>query len=306
MTDRDAAAVAMTPRPLVNSVVRWACGGTVDRLIRLTAGGLNETYRADLVSAGSVVVRIARRPVPWFTHEAEVMGQARAAGVPAPEVLGVDHVEHDGQLLSFSVQRLVPGRPLDEVARELPIADVERLVMDGGELLARVHSVQPGRGTCHALQPPEGCLVARVAGLVDRDFGADAAAVVERGAELLREHVTGRPTPNLSLAHGDWMPEHLLVDNGAIAGVIDWEFAGPASPAFDLGRWEVSVGGRPHFGSDLLLRGYARVADPESAAAGWVPAFAIDWALEVLAWQNPATPAYRRRCLDVIARYVRA
>lgn len=29
-------------------------------------------------------------------------------------------------------------------------------------------------------------------------------------------------------------------------------------------------------------RGYARVADPDAAAAGRVPAFAIDWAFEVL------------------------
>ena len=37
-----------------------------------------------------------------------------------------------------------------------------------------------------------------------------------------------------------------------------------------------------HDRSDLLRRGYARVTDPDSAAAGWVPAFAIDWALEKL------------------------
>jgi hypothetical protein len=46
------------------------------------------------------------------------MARARAVGVPTPEVLGVEHVEHDG---------------------ELPAAYLEGLVMDGGELLARVH-----------------------------------------------------------------------------------------------------------------------------------------------------------------------
>jgi hypothetical protein len=64
------------------------------------------------------------------------------------------------------------------------------------------------------------------------------------------------------------------------------------------------VGDPLHDRSYLLRRGYMRVADPDSAAAGWVPAFAIDWALEKLGWKNPATPAQRRRCLDVIARYV--
>jgi len=70
--------------------------------------------------------------------------------------------------------------------------------------------------------------------------------------------------------------------------------------------WEVSAGDPLHDRSDLLRRGYARVTDPDSADAGWVPAFSIDWALEKLGWKNPAPPAQQRRCVDVIARYVGA
>ena len=70
--------------------------------------------------------------------------------------------------------------------------------------------------------------------------------------------------------------------------------------------WEVSAGDALHDRSDLLRRGYARVADPDAAAAGWVPAFAVDWALEVLGWRNPAWPERIRRCVDVIARYAGA
>ena len=75
------------------------------------------------------------------------------------------------------------------------------------------------------------------------------------------------------------MPKHLLIGDGAIVGVIDWEFAGPASPALDFAMWEVSAGDPLHDRSDLLRRGYARITDPDSADADWVPAFAIDWAL---------------------------
>ena len=129
---------------LVRSSTRWCgrvCGHGVEQLVRLTGGGMNETYRVELAAAVAVVVRIARQPVPWFIDEAHVMAQARAVGVPTPEVLGLEHVDHDGELLSFSIQRLLPGRSLDELAGELPACDLERLVMDGGELLARVHSV---------------------------------------------------------------------------------------------------------------------------------------------------------------------
>jgi aminoglycoside phosphotransferase (APT) family kinase protein len=293
-----------TPPELIESVVRSVGPGEIDRIVGLTGGGLNETYRVDLSGVGSLVVRIARQPVPWFIDEEIVMAQARAAGVPTPEVLGLEHVEHGDELFSFSIQRLLPGRSLDELVGGLSASEIERLVMDSGELLARVHSVPAGPGTRHELEPLGEEFVARVARNVDQEFGPASAAIVERGAEHLREQVMTRPAPRLSLAHGDWMPKHLLIDEGAMVGVIDWEFAGPASPAFDLARWEVSIGGDPHHGPDLLRRGYARAADPDSADEGWVQAFAIDWALEVLGWNNPADPSYRRRCLEAIAGYV--
>src|SRR4051795_9709750 len=108
-----------TPRPVIDSVVRSVCGREVERLVRLTAGGLHETYRAEVRDGVPVVVRIARRPVPWFTDEEHLMAQARAAGVPTPDVVGIEQVEHDGELLSFSILRLVPGRSLGELAGDL-------------------------------------------------------------------------------------------------------------------------------------------------------------------------------------------
>jgi aminoglycoside phosphotransferase (APT) family kinase protein len=160
-----------------------------------------------------------------------------------------------------------------------------------------------GRGIRHELRLRDEQAVARITRIVSEILDPAAAEVVERGADFLRRQVTTRPTPPLSLAQGDFLPKNLLVHDGTVVGVIDWEFAGPASPAFDLARWEVSAGAALHDRSDLLRRGYARVADPASAAAGFVPAFAIDWTLEMLAWTNPASPAQFRRCVDVIARY---
>jgi aminoglycoside phosphotransferase (APT) family kinase protein len=299
--------MVVTPRLIIDSVVRSVCDCDVERLVPLAGAGMNETYRAELVGGVAVVVRIARQPGPWFVDEAHLMTQARGVGVPTAEVLGLEQLEHDGQLLSFSIQQFLPGRSLDELLGELPTSDLERLVLDAGELLARVHSVIPdrGRGIRHELRSPKEHDIARVARLVEEALGAVAAEVVKRGADYLRHVVATRPAPLLSLAQGDFLPKNLIVHAGALVGVVDWEFAGPASPAFDLGRWEVSAGAPLHDRMDLVYDGYARVADPGSAAAGLVPAFAIDWALEKLGWSNPATPEQFRRCVDVIARYAR-
>lgn len=293
-----------TPRSIIDRVVRSVCGRPVERLTPLAGGGMNETYRVDLWSETALVVRIARQPVPWFVDEAELMALARGAGVPTPTVLGLEQRELDGELLSFSVQQFIPGRSLDELAASLPAADLERLVVEAGELLARVHSLTSVRGARHELRQPEDQAVSHAVRVVEEALGRAAAATVERGADLLREELTSPRDPPPSLVQGDFLPKNLLVDDRALVGVIDWEFAGPATPAFDLARWEVSAGSSFHDHTDLLRLGYARIADPDVAAAGLVPAFAIDWSLELLGWKDPASPAQLHRCVDVISRHV--
>ncbi|WP_328999768.1 phosphotransferase [Kribbella sp. NBC_00709] len=294
-----------TPRPVIDSVVRSVCGRDVERLVPLAGGGMNETYCAELAGDVAVVVRIARQDVPWFIDEADLITQARSIGVPTAQVLGLEHLDQDGELLSFSIQEFLPGRSLEDLVGELPAADLERLVVDAGEILARIHSVvlddQPG--IRHELQLPGEHEVARVAHIVGEMLGPAEAAVVERGADVLREELTTRAAPPVSLVHGDFCPKNILIHDGTVVGFIDWEFAGAAAPAYDFAQWEVDAGDPLPDRLDLVRRGYARVADPESADAGWTPAFAIEWALEKLGWRNPASPAQFRRCLDVIARY---
>lgn len=294
-----------TPRSIIDSVVRSVCGRELERLTPLAGGGMNEAYRADLAGEVAVVVRIARQDSPWFVDEAYLMGLAREAGVPTAEVLGLEHCDHDGELLSFSIQEFLPGRLLSEIVGELTASDLEALVMDLGEILARVHSVIPNdqRGILREQPILDARDVARVAGIVSRALGPAAATAVVRGADLVRHEVTTRPNPPFALVQGDFCPKNVLIHGGTVAGLIDWEFAGSASPAYDFAQWEVDAGERLHDRLDLLRRGYARVADPEAAEARWTPVFAIDWALEKLGWKNPASPAQFRRCLDVITRY---
>lgn len=285
-------------------MLRSVCGGEVIQLFRITRGGLHETYRVELRNASApVVVRIARRPVAWFTDEAQLMAQAREVGVPTPEVLGVEHVDHEGELLSFSVLEYVPGHSLEELVNVLSTSELERLIVDAGELLARLHSVTPQGGMRHKLKPPGEDAVARAVHTARQASGQAAVAAVERGVALLGERIKSGAPRVVRLAHGDFLPKHLMIDNGAIVGVIDWEFAGLASPAFDIGRWDVSAGEPFHNRLDLLHRGYARSASL-GADMTWVSAFAIDWALEVLGWKNPASPRRIQRCMDVISRHV--
>mgnify|MGYP001944003246 CR=1 FL=1 len=295
-----------TPRPMIEQVVRSVCGSAPGELVSLSGGGMNETYRAQIAGNTPIVIRIAHQRWQWFTNEARAMALARDVGVPAPNVLGVEHVEHEGQQRSFSVLELVPGRALSELVGELPSADVERLVVESGVLLARLHSVFSDQETRHELKPLGEDLVTRVLRNVDQSLGAQAVTVTQRGVDLYRHTLQTRVDPKPRLTHGDWLPKHFLVGKGGtITSVIDWEFAGSAPPAFDLAHWEVAAGKLRHR-FDLLRRGYAQITDPDGADEGWGPAFVIHFALDVLGWKNPASRAYQKRVVDAMARHVGA
>ena len=234
------------------------------------------------------------------------MAQAREVGVPTAEVLGLEHLEHNGELLSFSIQQFLPGRSLAELIGELSAPDLERLVTDAGEILARVHSVVPDdeRGIRHELRVPEEREVTRVARIVREELGPEAAAVVKRGADFLRKEVTTRPAPPFSLVQGDFLPQE-PPDSRRYGRPASSTGSSPAlrrpHTTSPNGRWMPATPCMTAL--DLVRRGYARVADPESADAGWTAAFAIDWTLEKLGWKNPASPAQFQRCVDVIARH---
>jgi Ser/Thr protein kinase RdoA (MazF antagonist) len=154
-----------------------------------------------------------------------------------------------------------------------------------------VHSLVPDRGVRHELHPPDEHSLACGERIVEQTLGPSVTSVVERGAAFRRREVAALPPPSGAvLVHSDWLPKHLLIDDGAIVRVIDCERAGPAPAAFDLAMWEAFAADRPHHGLELLRLGYARVADPDAADAGWVPAWVVGWALEVLEWRTPAWP----------------
>jgi hypothetical protein len=112
---------ATTPRPLIDSVVRSVCGREVERVVRLTGGGMNETYRVELPN-DVVVVRIAPQPVPcsptrstsWpspWCWRADAGGAwRRACGSRRRAAVVLDPATRAGRLSSASSTGSAPAR----------------------------------------------------------------------------------------------------------------------------------------------------------------------------------------------------
>ena len=133
------------------------------------------------------------------------MAAARAAGLPAPELIRrVSSPDGDAMLLSW-----LPGTTLlDAVLGEL--AGLHRWGRAMGQLQRCLHEIVA----------PSQLEDARADGGHPFSAGRDVAGVPDGDA----------------LLHLDWHPLNLLVDDGAISGIVDWDNARRGHPLLDLAR----------------------------------------------------------------------
>jgi aminoglycoside phosphotransferase (APT) family kinase protein len=230
-----------TPRAALDATVRRAVGLAPTRLERLHSGQSNETY-ACTAGAESLIVRAGREGTARFERERWAIEAARGRGVPTPEVLLVTEREIDGELVSFCVERFLPGLPLGRLARRRGRDDplVARALRHAGEQLAAIHEVTTrGFGSLRAdgtapLSDWPAFLNERMGPIPE-----SAPEEVIRALHVLDDYA-GQLEVMPRLLHFDFEPSHLLVNEatGAITGVIDLEDAKSGDPAYEFAQWD--------------------------------------------------------------------
>jgi aminoglycoside phosphotransferase (APT) family kinase protein len=230
-----------------------------DVVVPRASGVSNETVLLDAtweqdgdVRRRSLVVRVAPPAGTGVTPttydlgtELAVLRALRGSAVPVPEALW--H-EPDADLLGgpFLVLERLPGRTLADdppftVSGWIHELDpVRRRTLDDAALgaLVAVHATDPAR-----LADVPGLLrtveerIALYEAFYARVAGAQRVPAIEAGFAWLREHRPDEPAePGVSW--GDARPGNLLLtDDGAVAGVLDWEMVGLGAPELDLGWW---------------------------------------------------------------------
>ncbi|MFP4248800.1 MAG: phosphotransferase family protein [Armatimonadota bacterium] len=189
----------------------------------LPCGKTNSNYRLRLSSGEECVLRLLSRGDS--SREAHVLSLARAF-VPAPEVLAIG----DGWL----ALEYVDGRPLQHTRDDLRLA---------GQALARIHSLRFDRAgwiepdaSVTPFHFPDGdftsTMLARddVRGWLGEALAEDVARLMQRTAHLR----DGLSDPRL--VHGDFNASNLLVCDGRLAAVLDWEFAHAGTRWMDVGN----------------------------------------------------------------------
>jgi aminoglycoside phosphotransferase (APT) family kinase protein len=213
-----------------------------ERPVQLGGGFYTANHRFSLKGCPTawgnpMVLRLFPKHAPdqLDAWEAEVQTFVHDRGVPAPAVV----LREPGSTIEarrWFVMELLSGSPALEGpdARQL-IGGFRRMYRDMPRQTAEVHVA------LHRLDPSP--LVDSFGELatVDRWWAHIAAPTDDDrphplgpGVEWLRRNVP-EPRSPLALCHGDSWGGNLLVDDGAVTGLIDWSVATVAEPALDVG-----------------------------------------------------------------------
>lgn len=279
-------------------------------LERLSGGANMESWRLTSGGQGFVLRRV---PSPAMLagralsleDEARLIGAARAAGVPAPEVVAV--LEPGDDIGAGFVMRQIAGSA--DPAILLAGADPRPLLAEIAAALAAVHRTDPSAAATLPVMDTASSLDDLSARL--RAYGGDRPilALAER---WLRAHLPPPVPPRL--VHGDFRLGNLMARDGRLSGVLDWELAHLGDPVEDLAYacmtvWRFSRPDRPALGlgsMDDWIAAYRAAGGPAvdpSRIRFWLVYRTFWWAVSCLGmgvtWRSGAHRSLER---VVIAR----
>lgn len=194
------------------------------RVVRITTlqGGVSSLMTLVEVDTPDLPSRLVLRRLGEHAREHDpeslrreqvVLGHARASGVPVPPILFSDL---DGEVLGEPL--LVLEYLEGEVAGR--VSDPERFARDVADAMATIHRIDTSGWGLDSSGP------------VRAPFPEPGRPVLERAYAALTPHL--ETFASTTLLHGDMWPGNLLVRDGRLVGILDWEDARLGDPLIDI------------------------------------------------------------------------
>ncbi len=243
--------------PTVARAVERALGAEQLDFVAFTTGASRRTF---LVRHGDRrwVARVTEAPGEELRRAVAAQQIALAAGVRAPRILAQDLDPGSPGGYLWAVEEFVQGTPFDhqgfdregtrqasvDLGRQLRL--LHAIPMDAfGLVPPRPYEVYATFAEWIANQERRVPAALRVSG-----HSLDLIPAISRVYHLLRDSCTAGP----GLIKSDCQGDNVLVADGAVTALIDWEWAGGADPTFEVAYWFFRSG--PQAALDYILAGY--------------------------------------------------
>ena len=234
-----------TPQEEIFNLVIKATGEKPIKRTKVVKGYDNEVYFVDTKKGNTYVVKIRWFGSVTYKEEAWVLKQCKKANVPVPKILLLDEVELKDGKHETMVQEKIKGSPLAQIKKSLTNSQLEKVLIKAGKVLSRIHRIKvegfyrrnkKGEWRYSTWQQFANSMVrARSqekpyllqAGITKKEF----ALLIKALEEYRNNFDCKQPV----LCHGDFLPEHIFVDDKLnITGIIDFGMYEGNHPVHDF------------------------------------------------------------------------
>ena len=261
-----------TPEDIIFDVVRSTTGQQPLQRAKIIAGYDSEVYSVE-TDNGGVIVKINHHGRIGYKQEAWAMEQASLQGVPVPHVYAIVTAKVDKTPLEFMILEQVEGVSLQDQRTHISSQKFENVLKEAGSILACIHKVhvngcwrRKDNGKWQYSQ-----WKAVIESMID-GRKSETQFLIEGGLkenyvreilERAKRRVEVQNSLKSVLNHGDFMPEHIYIDDDLnIKGIIDFGDSRAAPNIYDFAFIKL-IG--PNIPIHALLAGYGDIGveDPE-------------------------------------------
>lgn len=239
-----------TPVEQVNRILDIinAAHGTEFRLLSRFSTGEWGAYRIAQPDGQSAVLKFVTdlrdtnivAPNPHLPGR--ITDRLRTLGYPTPRYLLAGRLHEEGL---YWVQEQLPGEPLWV---DSTVEQVEQLI--GFLKLQRNQSVSKEQNLSQLIKA---VLLKGRGGMTDKlKNHSDETRTMLDDAMDLAEGAADLPLPDTDIVHGDFSYHQAMVEDGRIAGIIDWQEAGCGDWLIDLTRLIYSLHDRPMLAAPIM------------------------------------------------------
>jgi len=275
-------------------------GTKIKRIEALRRGANNQVFKVGTADGRDLIVRMSKNSErnEKFDTERKVIGLAAKQRAPVPNILAVDTTRSVIPGWSFSVSEKLPGIP-PQGDKDYGKRVADSLLYHAGGALRKVHQVQIAKGfgilnsklegfspswEDYVLQPFRNDFTKEFVskGIISQADINEAITIAQiKRAQLKNVHP--------GLLHGDFSLGNMLIQNGKISGLLDFENASSGDPLWDIAHFrnytaDSTVGKN---GIGIILNGYGK-PDLLSTPENWgkYNLYRLSAIMYALEWQS--------------------
>jgi len=208
----------------------------------LIAGGhSNLTYRCEDTAGNAYVLR--RPPLGHVLESAHDMGREhkiidalKDSAVPVPKNYGLCKDKSVNEA-DFYVMEFIDGLVLNDstVSVQLPDADRRTISEDVAEILCQLHAINPDDVGLGDLGRKEAYLSRQISRWVKQWEASktDEIPAMEESCRILQERMPEQI--GATIVHGDYRLGNMIVRDGHVQAILDWELCTLGDPLADVG-----------------------------------------------------------------------